>query len=289
MLLFVDNLTNVDFSYLDSDRGLLGETWLASTELDGALDDQGMVCDFGIVKRTLRDWLDATLDHCLLVPRHSKNLDILEEGDTIHIRWRFGDQQVLSCRSPAQAITLIDAEVITAETVANWSIQQLKSLLPDSVQKLDLQFAEEAMGTAAFYHYSHGLKKHDGNCQRISHGHRSRIEIWQDGLRAPQLEAVWSQRWCDIYLGSEEDLIKSPTNADQGDSGDQYHFAYQSQQGAFELSLPKSCCELMTTDTTVEWIARFIAEQLKKQQSDDTSVIKVKAFEGIGKGAVYQV
>ena len=63
MLLFVDHLTNVDFSFLDERRGLLGETWLANVQLQGDLDDQGMVCDFGIVKKRLRQWLDEELDH----------------------------------------------------------------------------------------------------------------------------------------------------------------------------------------------------------------------------------
>ena len=47
MQLFVNQLTNVDFSYLDAARGLVGETWLASAILDGVLDDQGMVCGMG--------------------------------------------------------------------------------------------------------------------------------------------------------------------------------------------------------------------------------------------------
>jgi hypothetical protein len=49
--LFADNLTNVDFSYLDAERGLVGKTWLASIVLEDALNEQGMVCDFGIVKK----------------------------------------------------------------------------------------------------------------------------------------------------------------------------------------------------------------------------------------------
>lgn len=283
MLLFVDNLTNVDFSFLDPERGLLGETWLASTELDGSLDAQGMVCDFGIVKKTLRQWLDSQLDHCLLVPRHSKHLKLIEEGEYIELQWSFGQQQQLSCRSPAQAITLIDAEHITAQSVAQWSITQLRALLPETLERLSLEFQEEALGTAAYYHYSHGLKKHAGNCQRIAHGHRSRIEIKADGLRDPQLEAMWAARWQDIYLGSKSDLVKQ--------EAEQNHFAYSSEQGDFELTLPADCCELLETDTTVEWIARYIAEQLKQYQQErnlDTKV-QVKAFEGLGKGAVYQL
>jgi 6-pyruvoyl-tetrahydropterin synthase len=71
MLLFVDNLTNVDFSFLDAQRGLLGETYLANIRLLGDLDEQGMVCDFGIVKKRVRHWLDTELDHRLAVPIHS--------------------------------------------------------------------------------------------------------------------------------------------------------------------------------------------------------------------------
>ena len=78
MLLFVDNLTNVDFSFLDPQRGLLGETYLANIKLLGELDEQGMVCDFGTVKKIVRHWLDTELDHRLAVPIHSPNIQKIE-------------------------------------------------------------------------------------------------------------------------------------------------------------------------------------------------------------------
>ncbi|BFM16805.1 6-carboxytetrahydropterin synthase [Maricurvus nonylphenolicus] len=274
MRLFVDNLTNVDFSYLHPQRGLLGETWLASTELEGALDHQGMVCDFGIVKKTLRNWLDDELDHRLAVPTRSPNLKYSEVGDSIELTWQY-DAGELFCRSPRQAIALVDAETITPTSTSDWAKQQLKPLLPESVDRLSLDFNTEAI-SGDFYHYSHGLKKHDGNCQRIAHGHRSRIQIWRDGEPAHDWEQQWAKQFCDIYIGTREDITQQST--------DSLSFAYTTSQGAFELTLPISSCYLIDTDSTVEFIASHIGDVLKQQFPQHQ--ITVKAYEGMGKGAL---
>ncbi|MBR9911678.1 MAG: hypothetical protein GYB33_15135 [Gammaproteobacteria bacterium] len=274
MRLFVDNLTNIDFSYLHPDRGLLGETWLASTELQGALDAQGMVCDFGIVKKTLRNWLDSTIDHCLLVPTRSPHLQWQVAGNQISLGWSFG-QNRLHCTSPRDAVTLVDVEEITPATVAQWCIEQVQKLLPAELDKLQLEFNPETID-GALYHYSHGLKKHSGNCQRIAHGHRSRIAIRRNGERDPALEQQWAERFRDIYIGTREDIEREKDG--------HYQFAYTTAQGSFELCLPQQSCYLIDSDTTVEWIANHIAEQIKLDHPSDNIV--VKAFEGAGKGAI---
>lgn len=279
MRLFVDNLINVDFSYLDPERGLLGETWLASTELDGVLNAQGMVCDFGIVKKTLRHWLDEEIDHRLLVPVNSPNLTLTENGTELELEWRYGtDQQpaqVIRCRCPRSAIALVDSDRIDAISVSRWSISQILPLLPATLDKLSLDFSTEAID-GSYYHYSHGLKKHDGNCQRIAHGHRSKLLIWRNEQRDSELERQWAQNFKDIYIGTREDIIRH----DKGETV----FAYTTNQGQFELSLPQQHCYIIDTDSTVEWIADHLAQQLKLAHPQDHFL--VKAFEGMGKGAI---
>lgn len=281
MLLFVDNLTNVDFSFLDPVRGLLGETYLANIRLQGELDDQGMVCDFGIVKKQVRHWLDAQLDHRLAVPLRSPNLTLKEDGDFIELRWQFGSQEFLQTRSPRDAIALVDTEVLTPASIANWCVSQLKLLFPETVATLELDFTLETID-GPYYHYSHGLKKHLGNCQRIAHGHRSRIDIWLDGIKSPVLEAQWASRWTDIYVGTRSDITAEPNFSGQT----YFTFSYVSQQGPFELTIPQRCCYIIDTDTTVELIAQHFADQIKAEFPP--SSVCVKAHEGINKGAIAQ-
>jgi hypothetical protein len=145
--------------------------------------------------------------------------------------------------------------------------------------RLELDFTSEAI-EGAYYHYSHGLKKHLGNCQRIAHGHRSRIDIWANGKKSPLLEQQWADAWNDIYIGTREDIIDRP----QVNGTDYYRFAYDAQQGPFEITLPQRCCYLIDTDSTVEFIAYHIAHKTRLENPE--TFIRVKAYEGIGKGAI---
>ena len=280
MLLFVDQLTNIDFSYLHPERGLVGETWLASVEMEGELDEQGMVCDFGTVKKKLKTWLDEAIDHRLLVPEHSPCLTCETDDSRHHISWQSAAGEI-RCHAPHSAITFIPGAEITPESAAKWCMQQLSAYFPASVNSITLRFFNETI-KGPYYHYSHGLKKHDGNCQRIAHGHRSKILIWRNGKISEQAMQHWSEQWQDIYIGSREDLL--PNNANHS-GDDTYCFQYTAQQGEFFLSLPKKCCYLIDSDTTVELIAKHIADTLATEHPNQH--FKVQAFEGAGKGAIF--
>lgn len=275
MRLFVDNLTNVDFSYLCPTRGLVGETWLAHIELIGKLDHQGMVCDFGVVKKQLRHWLDEQLDHRLLVPAAAPEVQQRELGLELDVTLNLGTHGSIHTRSPIGAITLVDAPQINCASVAQWCMQKLQGVFGAGVEQIRLSFSPEEIA-GPFYHYSHGLKKHQGNCQRIAHGHRSRIMIWRDGILCLSTMQAWADKWRDIYIASSEDCIgKDDTSAS---------FAYTSQQGEFSLTLPRAQCYFMDTDTTVEHIARHLAHVISREHLGER--IRVKAFEGVSKGAI---
>lgn len=277
--LFVNRLTAIDFSYLHPSRGLLGESWLVDIELRGGLDAQGMVLDFGEVKRRVKRLIDEGFDHKLLVPLRHAGLQRRLEPGLDELTFVLADGGLIRHRAPAVATAFIDAEQITLASVGAAIEQMLMAQMPDNVEALQLRLYPEPID-GAFYHYSHGLKLHCGNCQRIAHGHRSRIEIFCDGVRDVLLEADWAKRWHDIYLGSREDLQAEM----QIEGRDYLRFAYTAPQGDFELQLPKSACYLIDTESTVENLAQHIADRLHAERVE--GALAVYAYEGVDKGAI---
>ncbi|MFM5360368.1 6-carboxytetrahydropterin synthase [Aeromonas veronii] len=288
MKLFVRDLTVIDSSYLCERRGMVGESWLVDIEMSGELNEMSMLLDFGRVKKLIKSIIDEEVDHKLLVPTEcplihvetldgeESTVDLLRPGRSIHLR------------CPSQGFAFIPAPQVDKESVTRYLLAVLAKRLPGNIKDLSLTLRQEAI-TGAFYHYSHGLKKHDGNCQRIAHGHRSTIEIHVDGERDQELEFNWAERWGDIYLGTEEDkvalteLALSPrANAQLGE----HHcgFKYVAPQGLFQLAIPSAEVEMIDTDTTVELLACYIAREVKKMVGD--KFVKIVAYEGVGKGAI---
>ncbi|WP_270693668.1 MULTISPECIES: 6-carboxytetrahydropterin synthase [unclassified Aeromonas] len=288
MKLFVRDLTVIDSSYLCERRGMVGESWLVDIEMSGELNEMSMLLDFGRVKKLIKSIIDEEVDHKLLVPT---------ECPLIHIETLDGDESTVDLlrprrsihlRCPTQGFAFIPAPQVDKESVTRYLLAVLAKRLPGNIKDLSLTLRHEAID-GAFYHYSHGLKKHDGNCQRIAHGHRSPIEIHVDGERDQELELNWAERWGDIYLGTEEDkvalteLALSPrANTQLGD----HHigFKYVAPQGLFQLAIPSAEVEMIDTDTTVELLACYIAREVKKMVGD--KFVKIVAYEGVGKGAI---
>lgn len=277
--LFVDNLTVIDFAYLDPSRGLVGESWIVDVILGGELDEQGMVFDFSNVKRTIKRVIDERVDHRLVIPRGYHGLK-LDKNSPRAFTWALADGNEITHCSPDEAVVWLDSEKVVPSAVSALLQKELRSVLPGNVIDIDIHLREDII-EGAFYHYVHGLKKHLGNCQRIAHGHRSPIRIDRNGQRDRDLERNWAKMWKDVYVGTEEDVARRWIAAD----GTAYvSFEYEAEQGEFSLTLPEKRVYMLDTDTTVELIAAHIAERLKAEFPDDA--IEVKAYEGVGKGSI---
>ncbi|MCR3928656.1 6-carboxytetrahydropterin synthase [Aeromonas caviae] len=291
MKLFVRDLTVIDSSYLCERRGMVGESWLVDIEMSGELNEMSMLLDFGRVKKLIKSIIDEEVDHKLLVPTEcplvhvhaldndESTVDLLRPGRVIHLR------------CPTQGFAFIPAPQVDKESVTRYLLGVLAKRLPGNIKDLSLTLRSERI-EGAFYHYSHGLKKHDGNCQRIAHGHRSPVEILVDGERDEELEFNWAERWADIYLGTEEDRValgelalseRAEASLKEGDAH-YIGFKYVAPQGLFQLAMPAVEVEMIDTDTTIELLAHYIAREVKKQVGD--KFVKIVAYEGVGKGAI---
>ncbi|NRA61969.1 MAG: 6-carboxytetrahydropterin synthase [Psychrobium sp.] len=289
MKLFVNNLTVIDYSYLCHERGMVGESLIVDIELDGSLNDECMVLDFSLVKKQIKAVIDNEVDHKLLVATKHESISYnVLENETQILLDRPNELPIyLNC--PHQAFALIDHDVIDEDAIIRHLEGAIRAVLPANVTGLVLKLAAEPM-FGPFYHYSHGLKKHDGNCQRIAHGHRSIIEIERNGEKAEDLEAYWASRWTDIYLITKEDMVTSaditlpePLEALR-DVPNMYYVAYEAPQGRFELIVPQQVCEVLDFDTTVEQLTQFVAQTLAQDNPGDK--IDVIGYEGVDKGAM---
>ena len=293
MQLFVNDLTVIDFSYLCPERGIVGESWIVDVLLDGSLNDENMVLDFGIVKKQIKAIIDESVDHKLLLPMKEKSLTVSNSTDNVDHEFidftaQRGDYFL---QSPSCAFAKIAAEKITIDSVNKHLQTVIMKELPANVNGLTLTLRPEVINSD-FYHYSHGLRKHQGNCQRIAHGHRSKINILKNNQRSTLLEQQWCQRWQDIYIASEEDAISAADVQLSSIAKSKINtahacFSYTAPQGRFDIAVPTNVLEVVDCDSTVELLADYIARQLKQAQPNDE--FKVTAFEGVAKGAIVNV
>lgn len=288
MQLFVNDLTVMDFSYLCPERGMVGESWIVDVILSGDLNEESMVLDFGKVKKQLKYLIDEYIDHKLLVPvEHAySRIEHDEKYDRVAVDFMRPSGKSIHLNCPAEAYAFVYSQNVTMPSVRDYLKDVIATHLPENVAGIELNLRAEAINTP-FYHYTHGLKKHEGNCQRIAHGHRSKVVVFENQQESIKWQEYWAKRWCDIYIGSNEDIVdisETDFSLPNGDAQRHHIFAYESSQGRFQLAIPKAESEMIASDTTVECLAQFMADEHKRMNSN--SSFKVLAFEGVGKGAI---
>ena len=276
--LFVNNLTVIDFSYLDAERGVVGESWMVDIALIGSLDEQGMVFDFGHVKKQIKQFIDAEVDHRLLVPINSSGCNLHSEDDVLIVEFPLKSGGMILHKSPPDAVLRVDAEAITSDQTASELQSKMMSILPDNVTDVVLHLRHEEI-EGAYYHYTHGLQKHLGQCQRIAHGHRSQFQVFIDGERNAGIESSWANKLNDGFIATEAHILEEF----ERDGIAHMLIGYSAQQGNFSIGLPSKDVFVMPMESTVENIAGYLAELIAKENHGE---VLVRAYEGFDKGAI---
>lgn len=270
--LFVEHVTHIDCGVLDAETGLRGATWLVDATLAGQRGADGMLFDFGPAKKLLKAEIDALVDHRLLVPAHAAGLE-LDDGH-IDFTTRSGDRYLYA--GPADASTVFAATEIEPRALARWLEERVAPKLPANVASLKLALRAESIA-GPVYDYTHGLAAHDGNCQRLAHGHRCRLAVAIDGVERADIAHAWATAWQGVFIGHRADLT-TPADAER------LGFGYTAPQGEFALEIAAERCVLLDGPPTVENIADHIAGELAARHPG--RLVEVRAYEGVGKGAI---
>ena len=270
--LFVENVTVIDYAYLRPDVRIAGDSLILTIELRGELDQHGFIVDFGKLKPLVKRLVDGELDHRLLIPTRDRELHVEEIGGRVIVR--YGN---LTYEAPPFAVARLDAIAITHETIAQRIQQLVAPHLPPNVGSWRCHLAQDARAEQqASFAYTHGLRHHDGNCQRLLHGHRGVFVVIWDGIRDPELESALVRRFDGAHFASGRDV-----------SGDAV--AYRAAQGDFTALLPAGRIVPMAVEPTIENIAQLAFDDLVRGQGLDARRLMVRAYEGPNKGAMFSV
>ncbi len=298
--IFLKEVSTLDCAVFDGKQAVKGMTWLADVFISGALDKNHFVWDFGKAKKNIKNIIDKYFDHVLILPADSPHctqktgingtnikviLDI-EPEVTDH-----GDQKNIAMEydAPAASYAFIPGALFSVANLEEAIALKIKESLPPGVQSLKVKLNEEIGDAhALFFHYTHGLAGHDGACQRLFHGHRSKVEVRIDGQRDFAIE-----KWLvgEVLKESIHIAVTSQIPSFRGgedilpvDESHKIQMSYDGSQGSYKAQIPSSKVLMIEEETSVECLADFLFNKVKERVPG--KLVSLMVFEGVNKGAI---
>jgi 6-pyruvoyl-tetrahydropterin synthase len=293
--LFYKNVTVLDYAYLDDHRGVVGDALKVHVEFIGRTDREGVVYDFSYAKKKVKEIIDRDCDHRLVVPEGLAQ----ESGEgNISFSYAYGlSEEKVMYECPEQGICVLPFKHVNKATIQTYLETTILKEMPETVSAVIITLEDEELpeGKASF-HYTHGLKEHYGNCQRLFHGHKNTVDVKINGLAAPEFEdylatelfknSVHFCKWENVV--NKEDILKYCDEAIPRGRFPQVpvvEIAYTSEQGTFKGQLPGRAVFMMEAESTVENLSMLFAK-IVKEQVDFEDIVEVRAYEGVAKGAI---
>ncbi len=292
--LFYENVTVLDYAYLDEHLGIVGDSLKVNVEFFGKTDEEGVVFDFSYAKKKVKEIIDRDCDHRLVVPHQIANF----QQNEVSLKYFYGFKDYcIDYKGPAEAVCEIPSAYFSKENLLYHLENLVMKEMPTTVSAVKLSFEEESLSTNdSFFHYTHGLKEHYGNCQRLLHGHRSTINIFVNGQRCFEKEKEFAQElfsgnihfcfWDNVV--NKDEIIKltgkhEPVGRFQEIPS--VEIKYMASQGEFSAKLAGNSVYFVPYETTVENLSIHFCELVKAQRKNSYDIVSVRAFEGIAKGS----
>jgi len=293
--LFYKNVTVLDYAFLDDHRGVVGDALRVHVEFIGKTDHEGVVYDFSYAKKKVKEIIDRDCDHRLVVPQGLVETD--DKGQA-HLSYNYGltDQEVLyTC--PQEGLCEIPSFHVNKQTIATYLENIILKEMPETVTAIKITLEDEQFGAGkATFHYTHGLKEHYGNCQRLFHGHKNTVDVSVNGAVRPDLEDylcdelfqgnVHFCKWENVVNKEEISRatgMKVPTG--RFHEVPKVEISYTSAQGNFRGVLSGREVFFMEQESTVENLSMLFAKLVRSKIGPE-GYIRVAAYEGIAKGAI---
>jgi 6-pyruvoyl-tetrahydropterin synthase len=298
--LFINDVDKIDCAIFDPSVGVVGQSWIVDITVSGQLDSNGFVYDFSHLKKLVKQVLKASLDHTLIIPVQSK-LVHYQDTDRGEL-WRLqaksrltGVNSEWSYLCPKGAVYPIRSVQVTRETVEQECSRLVRHRLPEEVHSVEIHLRkEEVLAGQAFFRYSHGITGHEGLCQRLFHGHRSLIEVYVADERRHDLEQWLAHEVLGsvVHIASMSQLVNPAADLRPGVRSEHQTpltLAYEASKGRYEATVPANRVFLVENETSIEAITQELARLIASEGVDLGAPIKVKCFEGIGKGAIAEL
>lgn len=292
--LFYKNVTVLDYAFLCDHRGVVGDALKVHVEFIGKTDEEGVVYDFSYAKKKVKEVIDRECDHRLVVPKGV--VETLGNNNT-QLKFQFGMTDMpLEYTCPEEGICELPSYHVNKTTIASHLENLVLKEMPETVTAIKLTLEDESLSDEKpFFHYTHGLKEHYGNCQRLFHGHKNTVDVFVDGKERRDLEdylatelfhhSIHFCKWENVQ-NKEEILPRMQNSSPEGRFPEipQVEIAYTSGQGTFKGKLPGSEVFFMTEESTVENLSMLFAKIIKQKVGN--SKVMVRAYEGVAKGAI---
>ena len=292
--LFYQNVTVLDYAYLDDHLGVVGNSLKVHVEFIGETDEEGVLYDFSYAKKKVKEIIDRDCDHRLVIPSGVAK----REGERVEFDYTYGlYDEKLTYDCPEEGVCEIPSKHVSYENLKTYLEEIILKDMPKNVVSISLKLEEENLGeNKPIYHYTHGLKDHYGNCQRLYHGHRNSVDIKVNGKERRDLEEKLSREVLNsnVHFALWENVVnKDEVLKLSGDSLPEGRYSelpvveikYTSSQGEFIGSLPGRAVYFMQDESTVENLSIHFARWVKSQVSEH-DIVQVRAYEGVAKGSI---